>query len=300
MKTYVLLLLSILLATSCNSQVKKDTKNKGIIFNNWILDIDNLEILLENSTTKLDIVWNIDNEDAENNVIKPHTNKIIKDNDEKEFLIMFTDLIAKEYNQSFTVLLRDAKTKEEIWTYSNYFAINFGHIIQLIVADNKIVIATHNQISSGSNLICLDIHTGKEVWRGAVNQLNVEHSKYSNSLYIDLFDEKIVIMGNESYGRYIQVIDLNTGKNLFFKMENDFLKTEPVSILISKEKALKIANDDAQRAYRDFSIYTIKAELINEEWHIDYNLSDPQMQGGGPHYQICAKTGQIISYRYEQ
>lgn len=70
--------------------------------------------------------------------------------------------------------------------------------------------------------------------------------------------------------------------------------------LIDREEALKIAKENAQRIYRDLSIYKIKAELKDEKWYVDYVISDPQMVGGGPHYVISAKTGEIISYRYEQ
>ncbi|HMC89222.1 MAG TPA: hypothetical protein VKI17_06725 [Gemmataceae bacterium] len=35
-------------------------------------------------------------------------------------------------------------------------------------------------------------------------------------------------------------------------------------------------------------------------WHIDYELLDPTREGGGPHYVIDARTGQILAKRYEQ
>ena len=67
-------------AISCNSQVDSNSKNKGIIFKDWVLDLDDLKILPKKDTNKLNIVWNINDEEVENNVIKPHDNVIIKDN----------------------------------------------------------------------------------------------------------------------------------------------------------------------------------------------------------------------------
>ena len=70
--------------------------------------------------------------------------------------------------------------------------------------------------------------------------------------------------------------------------------------LIDKETALKIAEENALLAYRDISIYDISAELKEDKWFVDYTLSNPEMLGGGPHYVINAKTGEILSFRYEQ
>jgi len=75
---------------------------------------------------------------------------------------------------------------------------------------------------------------------------------------------------------------------------------EESSVLIDRETALKIAEKNARTAYRDLSIYDVKADLREENWYVDYELSNPQMVGGGPHYVISARTGEILSYRYEQ
>lgn len=301
MKTFILSLLIATFTIACNSQVKNYTKHKVIVFKNWFLDLDDLKILTEKDTNKLNIVWNINNEKAENNVIEPHSKVIIKDNEEREFEMRFTEIIIREININYTIVLKNKKTGEQAWTYSNSSFCYFGHTIQLIVADNKIIIAAHSPISTGSYLICLDIYTGKEIWQGDVKHLLIEHSGYSNYVYLKSFDNKIVIAGDEAGGNYIQVIDLNTGANLFTKMEKEWDNNpEKASTLIDKEKALEIANNDAQKVYRDLSIYNIKAELIDEKWHIDYNLSNPQMLGGGPQYVISAKTGKILSYKYEQ
>ena len=40
--------------------------------------------------------------------------------------------------------------------------------------------------------------------------------------------------------------------------------------------------------------------LRDGNWKIDYELRDKQAQGGGPHYVISAKTGAILSKRYDQ
>ncbi len=69
---------------------------------------------------------------------------------------------------------------------------------------------------------------------------------------------------------------------------------------ISCDQALGIARTDAESAYRDLSIYRIAVSLEENGWLVDYELKDPELQGGGPHYVIDARTGEILSKRYEQ
>lgn len=69
---------------------------------------------------------------------------------------------------------------------------------------------------------------------------------------------------------------------------------------LSAERALGIAQADAAQAYRDLSLYRIRLELDSDGWHIDYELKDPHLKGGGPHYIIDRFTGAILTRRYEQ
>lgn len=66
------------------------------------------------------------------------------------------------------------------------------------------------------------------------------------------------------------------------------------------EEALAITRKDAETAYRDLSTFRIIIKRRGDEWHIDYELSDVHLKGGGPHYVIDAMTGIIVSKRYEQ
>ena len=70
--------------------------------------------------------------------------------------------------------------------------------------------------------------------------------------------------------------------------------------MIDEARAREIAERDAAQAYRDLSIYTVSARLAEGYWHIDYELSDETLLGGGPHYVIAAETGEVVNRRYEQ
>ena len=66
------------------------------------------------------------------------------------------------------------------------------------------------------------------------------------------------------------------------------------------DRILAIAHADALTAYSDLSPYRIRLVLEDDGWHVDYELKDPKLKGGGPHYVIHAVTGAIVSRQYEQ
>ena len=69
---------------------------------------------------------------------------------------------------------------------------------------------------------------------------------------------------------------------------------------LASDEVLRIARTDAELAYRDLTPYHISMALEADGWHVDYDLHDPGLHGGGPHYVIDPITGRIISKRYEQ
>ena len=69
---------------------------------------------------------------------------------------------------------------------------------------------------------------------------------------------------------------------------------------ISGDQALKIAEADAEMAYRDLSNFRIMLSLEEDGWHIDYHLKSQTAAGGGPHYVIDANTGTIVRKKYSQ
>jgi hypothetical protein len=75
--------------------------------------------------------------------------------------------------------------------------------------------------------------------------------------------------------------------------------TKPIP-QIAGDEALTIAHADAKKAYRDLSIYRIQIVLEQDGWHIDYELKDKTLKGGGPHYVVDSATGGIVAKRYEQ
>lgn len=69
---------------------------------------------------------------------------------------------------------------------------------------------------------------------------------------------------------------------------------------ITSDQALRIARLDAERVYRDLSPYRASIALEQDGWHVDYELKDLRLQGGGPHYVIDPGDGSILTKQYEQ
>jgi hypothetical protein len=69
---------------------------------------------------------------------------------------------------------------------------------------------------------------------------------------------------------------------------------------IPADEVLRIAHADAARVYRDLTGYRIRLALEADGWHVDYELKEPHLKGGGPHYLIDPTSGSILSRRYEQ
>jgi hypothetical protein len=72
------------------------------------------------------------------------------------------------------------------------------------------------------------------------------------------------------------------------------------ALSLTGDQVLAVAQADAAQVYRDLSPYRISLVLEDDGWHVDYDLKDPRVNGGGPHYIIDAQSGAIVSKRYEQ
>jgi hypothetical protein len=70
--------------------------------------------------------------------------------------------------------------------------------------------------------------------------------------------------------------------------------------MITSDQVLRIARLDAEQAYRDLTPYRISLAMEADGWHVDYELKNPKLNGGGPHYLIDPLTGKILSKKYEQ
>ena len=74
----------------------------------------------------------------------------------------------------------------------------------------------------------------------------------------------------------------------------------PVRPAIASDEALRIARLEAEKAYRDLSEFRVTVVLEADGWHVDYELKNPNWNGGGPHFVIDSTDGRIVWRRYDQ
>lgn len=76
----------------------------------------------------------------------------------------------------------------------------------LLVLDQRVYVAEHGRISSGATLSAFDLASGGQLWSLPVHGLGpIGHSKYANRVELAAIQGAIVVFGNESSGRYIEV-----------------------------------------------------------------------------------------------
>jgi hypothetical protein len=89
-------------------------------------------------------------------------------------------------------------------------------------------IAEYSPIRSGCEVVALDLQTGKQLWRSRLQGIGpTSHSQYLNLVNIETDGQKLIITGNEAHGRYIEQVDLRSGKTL----ANKKLDADPKSLL---------------------------------------------------------------------
>ena len=70
--------------------------------------------------------------------------------------------------------------------------------------------------------------------------------------------------------------------------------------VIDGPRALAVAQADVLQAYHDLSWFRVQVVQEADGWHVDYELKNPRLKGGAPHYIIDARSGTTLSKRYEQ
>ena len=79
--------------------------------------------------------------------------------------------------------------------------------------DDKLFIAEYSPISSGCNVIAIDLSNGRRLWTSHLNGIGpTTHSEYLNRVNIDIDDQRVIVYGNEAHGRYVEVLDIENGK----------------------------------------------------------------------------------------
>ena len=91
----------------------------------------------------------------------------------------------------------------------------------VVVYGDVLYVADFGPSSSGCRVIAYDLTTGKKAWVKNLDGIGpIDHTKYRNKVAMSVEKHPtetqfaLVIVGQESFGRYVEVLDLTTGKQL--------------------------------------------------------------------------------------
>ena len=87
------------------------------------------------------------------------------------------------------------------------------------VRDDILYYADFHPSSSGCAVVAFDLRKKTQLWKTHLKGLGgVDHSKYHNAVNLDLEKSAVCVRGKESFGNYIEFVDLRTGKTVGHKV----------------------------------------------------------------------------------
>ncbi|HJZ94559.1 MAG TPA: hypothetical protein VKE40_27080 [Gemmataceae bacterium] len=91
------------------------------------------------------------------------------------------------------------------------------------IRDNILYHTDYCTISSGCTVIAFDLKAKKKLWKTELKGLGpISHSKYRNLVRMDQVNgEVLAVYGQESAGRYVEFVELKTGKTVGNKVFKD-------------------------------------------------------------------------------
>ena len=80
--------------------------------------------------------------------------------------------------------------------------------------------ADYSSNSSGCAVVAFDLKAGKELWKAKLKGLGpIHHWKYCNRVWMEPVDDAVfAVYGQESAGRYVELVDFKTGRTVGHKV----------------------------------------------------------------------------------
>jgi hypothetical protein len=76
--------------------------------------------------------------------------------------------------------------------------------------------------SSGCTVIAYDLKAKKQLWKTDLKGLGpISHTKYHNAVILEVKDDVVRILGQESAGKYLEYVDLKSGKTVANRVFKD-------------------------------------------------------------------------------
>ncbi|MGC9367145.1 MAG: hypothetical protein ACP5FK_08915 [bacterium] len=229
LRTIIILFAVVAVNLSGNDLIQENYRL--ILFKDLVFDLDKLDFVDSAAITEFNVVWDVSIEPVKWD--KPelsHQGQSIQIWENREVLgdemdalmgiLTIEDVESGEVIVVSKLVLRDRQNQDTVWVYNPNPPLCFGKYIKAVfpIGGNNIYIAIFDLISTGAGLVCLDVRSGEEIWRGDVEQLMVPHSIYLNEVFIKVVDGKVILAGDESAGYYLQIFDAESGERLYSKI----------------------------------------------------------------------------------
>jgi outer membrane protein assembly factor BamB len=103
---------------------------------------------------------------------------------------------------------------DSIWVQT--IAVVTANSAALVVHDGRLYVALYSRNLTGCRVLALDASSGDRLWETPLKGLgSILHSKYANRVQMRVKDEWLLIFGDESSGRYIEILDLASGRRIY-------------------------------------------------------------------------------------
>ena len=88
---------------------------------------------------------------------------------------------------------------------------------------DTLFVAEYCPKTTGCRVVAVDLASGKTVWTTGLRGIELRaHFGYNNSVFIETDGKSVTIHGNESMGRYVERLDIKTGRMIAnVKLEPD-------------------------------------------------------------------------------
>jgi len=107
----------------------------------------------------------------------------------------------------------DDRAGRPVWWYQNGGQMMAG--AALAIGGSTLYVAHYHPMASGAWVGAHDLQTGAERWRAGVHGLGpVAHSIYQNEVHVAADSARVILLGREMAGQYIEVLDGRTGRTL--------------------------------------------------------------------------------------
>jgi outer membrane protein assembly factor BamB len=214
--TYLLLIQLFAYSDLLTSRSKEVKLEPTIMFEDWALNLNSLRMNDPNLVTGNKIYF--ENQRVPDILVKPLAYSIFSQG--KEFSLRYDEIMEGNALKGYVLSLR-TQDGQLLWKYSPYFYHSYGPGLRTALVGKRLVIAVYHPFATGSDLLCVDFNTGKEIWHAQVNELMAEHSEYYNHVWVMVSNDRVLLAGKESDGNILQVFSLQNGSNLFTIMRRN-------------------------------------------------------------------------------